>query len=457
MLLVSPSHTSSYTNSKVAGVVPVMPSLPLATIIPYVENVVVSVLDLQLFENPLLKLKNELSKVSPDFVGFTFLTPSYGFVKQAAQLVKEVNPDAVLFGGGPHVTAFPEECLRELFDLVFLGESELAVKDFFSGKRLKDIPGVGFYNNGRIIINRDFRRIQNLNDLEYPVWNVFDLKSYVSSRSCVKKNPAGRMETSRGCIFTCDFCNKNIFGYKFRMKSAERTVDEMQYMLCEGFREIDVADDGFSTDLKRAKKICDLIVKRKMDFSWQLNNGIRCDCFDKELAEKLVRAGCHNVSFGIESASQEILNACSKGLSLSTVEKAINVANDAGLHTTGFFMFGFPGETEETMENTINFAVNSKLDLAKLSLLLPIPGTKRFREWDGQGLIKSKDWSRYNTHSPDGVYNHPTLEWETIYHYYDHFYRKFYLRPSFIFSRFMKGVADGTLIDDMKAFLKTKF
>lgn len=460
VLLINPPYTASYTDAKVKGSFPITPSLPVATIIPYIANddVEVFVLDLQIVENPIDELKKVVYKVSPDVVGITFLTPSHNFVMNVVKIVKEHDDDIIVIGGGPHISTFPEESLKELFDIVFLGEAELALQRFFLGEPIEKIDGVGFKDkNGKIVVNRIFRRITDLDDLKYPIWKYFDLKKYVTSKTYARKNPAGWMESSRGCFFNCDFCNKNIFGYKFRAKSPERVVDEMEYMLSEGFKDINIADDGFSTDLVRAKKICNLIIERKLDFSWQLGNGIRCDRFDKELAGLLVKAGCYNVSFGVESANQDILDACGKGVKLSTIENAIKTASDAGLHTTGFFMFGFPGETEDSMEKTIQFAIKSGLNLAKLAILLPLPGTKRFNEWDNAGLIKSKDWSKYNTHRPDEVYTHPSVKWDSIYHYYDQFYKRFYLRPSFMLSRLKTGLIEGTLLDDAKVFLKTKF
>ncbi len=460
VLLVRPPFYTSYTISKVKNIVPFTPSLTLATIAPYIvkENVIVEILDLQISENPMIDLRKRLKRFLPDIVGVTFLTPSYNFVKHVIDAIRKFNSKIIIFGGGPHVSAFPKESLKEMFDFVLIGESELALKKMFSGENLKNICGVGFKTkNNKITVNKSFQRISDLDELLYPAWDLFNLKNYISSRSFVRRNPVGSMESSRGCPFTCDFCNKNIFGYKFRAKSAKRTVDEMEYMLSIGFNEIHVQDDGFSTNLKRAKDVCDEIIKRKLDFPWNFPNGIRADRFDEDLARKLVKAGCYNVCFGIESANQELLESSNKNMSLEIIKKAIRVANDAGLQTTGYFMFGFPGETEKTMEETITFAINSNLDLAKLAILTPLPGTKRFRDWDKQGLIKSKDWSKYNTHKPDEVYTHPNLSWEEIYNYYSKFYRKFYLRPSFIFSRMRKSIVNKTLLSDINLFFKTRF
>ena len=228
-------------------------------------------------------------------------------------------------------------------------------------------------------------------------------------------------------------------------------------MLSLGFKEIHIQDDGFSTNLQRAKDICDEIIKRKLDLIWNFPNGIRADKFDKELATKLVKSGCYNVCFGIETGNKELLKLSNKNITLETIKKSINIANKAGLQTTGYFMFGFPNETKNSMNETIDFAISSGLNLAKLAILTPLPGTKRFEEWDELGLIKSKDWSKYNTHKPDEVYKHPNLNWSEIYHHYRLFYRRFYLRPKFIFSRIKESITNKTVFSDMNIFFKTKF
>ncbi|HAB52079.1 MAG TPA: radical SAM protein, partial [Ignavibacteriales bacterium] len=111
----------------------------------------------------------------------------------------------------------------------------------------------------------------------FPAWDLFEIHKYRGSSIAERRRPVGSLETSRGCVFNCCFCNKKMYGNSFRPKSAIRVVDEIEHMLDVGFKEIRIQDDMFSTNIKRAKAICDEIIKRKLKFFWTLFNGIRVD------------------------------------------------------------------------------------------------------------------------------------------------------------------------------------
>jgi radical SAM superfamily enzyme YgiQ (UPF0313 family) len=206
--------------------------------------------------------------------------------------------------------------------------------------------------------------------------------------------------------------------------------------------------------MKRAKEICREIITRKLKLSWSLYNGIRVDKIDKELLELLKKSGCYRISIGVESGNQQILNNIHKGTRIEDIKKVFKLAKEVGIETLGFFMIGLPGETEETMQDTINFALKLKT-LPKLSILMPLPGTPIFEEWDKKGYILSKHWPDYIFHLPHKVYKHPNLDWETINKYYNLFYRKTMLSPGFIWRRLIRGIKNGDLFYDAYYFLKT--
>ena len=226
-------------------------------------------------------------------------------------------------------------------------------------------------------------------------------------------------------------------------------------MMKEGFKEIHVYDDMFTTDLDRAKKICDLIVERGLDISWRLDCGVRVDSVDKEFFEKARKSGCYAVGFGFESGNQEVLDNIDKGLKIEVAYDAVRYAKEAGLETVGFFMFGLPKETVKSMDDTIQYAIDLDLDYAKVTLATPYPGTRFFTEMQVAKRIHSKDWSNYNFHSPSKVWNHPNLDWETLDKYYKKFYRKFYFRPKYLARRFVRDVKKGDLFHDLYYAAKT--
>lgn len=461
VLLISPSIWSTYSESKVKVAVPNEPSLTIATLAaPLIEaNFAVDVLDLSISKNPWSDIMEKLEDFSPTHVAITFRTPSFNEVVHIAEKIKEFDKNISIIGGGPHVSACPDDTLaKSMIDIAIIGEGDYALRDTVSGNDMNAIGGVYSRRGSKILsssMNKEY--IKDLDSLPFPYWGIFDIKKYKMPKLLSKKNPVGSMETSRGCVFRCCYCNKNIFGRTFRSKSAKRVVDEMEYMLNIGFREIHIQDDGFSTDITRAKDICNEILKRKLRFPWNPINGIRVDRFDKELAEKMYMAGCYSVSFGVESGDQEVINKINKGIKLEDVKKSVSIAKKAGLETIAFFMLGLPGETEESMRKTIEFAKEVDPDIAKVTINTPLPGTPLYMEWKNRGYIKTDDWSKYNFHNPEDVYVHPNLDWDTIHRYYDMFYREFYFRPKFIFRRIKNGILNGTLLNDIYPFLKTKW
>lgn len=419
----------------------------------------VRIADLDLEADPYPSLVQTLKEFRPDYVGVTGTTPMAAEMGRIAAMAKEHCPNAVTVAGGVHVTTFPKEMLESSpFDLVVIGEGDFTLRDVLRSARPDDVPGIGFRRGGEVVLTPPRPLLDDLDELPMPAWQLYDITRYKTSKLVERESPTGLLETSRGCVFTCTYCNKNIFGRKFRTKSPERVVDEIERMLKLGFREIHIEDDGFSTNLKKAKAVCDEITRRGLKFPWTLINGIRVNRTDEELVRKLKAAGCYQVAFGIESGNQKILDRCQKGITLDQVRKAIAMTKKAGIETFGFFMLGLPDETEETMQDTIDFAVELDLHIAKFAITIPLPGTPLFEEYDREGLILTKDWSKYLFHeTANAVYRHPNLSSETIVRYYKKAYRQFYFRPQYIARRVWRGITTGQILYDMGYFLKTKW
>jgi len=460
VLLINPTYSNIiYKNAKIKVGVPVNPLLNLALLAtPVIEaGYKVKILDLNIGNDSDLFLKDEISKENPRFVGITFTTPLYSEAKRLAEFIKGFKPNTILIAGGAHATTFPKEILKEsAFDMVAVGEADFTMRDLLTIKERRDIKGLVFKENGDIIDTGRGEYIDNLDNLPLPAWHLYDLRKYNRISLSNRESPPGYLETSRGCPWRCVFCNKNIQGTKFRPKSPKRVVDEIEYMLKVGFKEINILDDTFSTDINRAKAICDEIVNRGLKFPWHPLNGIRVDCIDKELFIKMKKGGCYKVSFGIESGNQNILDRIDKRIKLQQVRDAVRWASEVGFETFGYFMIGLPGETAESIKDTIRFAKELKLDIAKFNITIPLPGTKLFEEWDKGGYIKTKEWGKYNFYSPYyELYDHPTLSHETITKYYRKAYHSFYFSPLYLLRRLIKSLRFRTFIRDFRLFLQT--
>ena len=467
VLLVNPSYESIYNRSESpyyrkfylfkSNKVPYQPVLSLAVLAGSLKQAgnSVKIVDCNLPEFSQGAFKQALQEFKPDFVGITFASGLFEEMKRLAADTKSFDPKIVIFGGGSHASAFPEQSLKDSpLDIVITGEADFTICDVVSGKSLGAIPGV-WYRKGNKIEESPLPKpiIQNLDSLPFPAWELVDLSRYETPRYLARKNPAGFMETSRGCPWGCVYCNKSVMGRNWRAKSPERVVDEIEYLLQCGFKEIHVADDMFTTQMDRAKKICDLIMERGLKFPWATLTGIRVDRVDLEMFQKMKKAGCYRVYFGIESGSQDILDRIDKKITLEQVRNAVTLAKKAGLEACGFFMMGLPGETEETMEKTIEFAASLDLDLAKTTICIPLPNTVMYNELKSQGRIKINDWTQFNLYTTlKDVYDHENLEWETVNEYYKKFYRRFYLRPSFIARRVVNSIRKGEIIQDILQF-----
>lgn len=460
VLLIQPNYSSLYENTKIKAGVIYTPSITLATIAaPLVEKGhEVKIIDLNNYKDSDTALKDILTSFSPQFVGITSTTVLFREASRLANLCKKML-DCTVIGGGPHASSFPESAIKEAgFDCIVVGEGDLVLPRIVEGQELSSISGLYFRNQGKIISTVRHEAIKNLDDLPYPAWHLYDISNYHTSELLTRKNPAGWIETSRGCPWNCVYCNKSVHGSKFRVKTPKRVVDEMEYMLKIGFKEIHIVDDCFTTNIKRAIAICDKILKRNLKFPWAAVNGIRADRVTIELFNKMKKAGCYRISIGIESGNQEILDKINKKLTLDQIRKAVSVAHKAGIEVLGFFMLALPGETEKTMEDTIQFAKELDLDLAKLAITMPLPGTPLFYELESKGLLLTKDWAKYNVYLPASeVYKHPILDWDIINKYYNRFYREFYWRPRYVWRRFWHGLRYGHLLSDIKNVIATKW
>ena len=459
ILLVSLALKKLYKGTNIETVAPNAPSLSLACLAGSLINhgFHVEIFDFNLYEDR--DFVDVLQKQAPDFVGITFVTPLIQEADRIAKVVKNLNERSIVIAGGPHCSALPEKTLMDTnFDVISIGEGDFTICEIMEGKDLADIQGIGYKEGNTIKINPKKSFIRDLDILPFPEYSLFEIENYVISPAIARKNPVAWIETSRGCVYNCIFCNKSSFGKTFRVKSPERVVEEFLRIIEYGFKEIYIADDGFTTDMDRAKKICDLLIKKGVHIGWSTFNGVRADRLDLELLEKMREAGCYRIYLGIESGSQKILDRIKKGITINQVEDAVKWCKKVGIEVGGLFMIGLPGDSEETMQETIDFAKKLNLELSKAAIAIPLPSTEMFNELEEKGLIKTYDWKNYNYHSiPSMIYNHQSLSWPVVEKYYNKFYRVVYLRPEVIKNKLKNSIKNRTLLGDIKTALSVKW
>ena len=458
VLLVNPASFDIYKNSKVKAAAPKYPPLNLVTLAASIKktNNEVKIIDLYTFKNPRKIFEKTIKEFNPNIVGITFTTPLFFSMNNICHFIKRYNKKTFLIGGGAHASAEPVDTLKKSpLNMVVLGEGDFTILDVLSDKNSFDsINGICFKKNKKIICTPKREFIQNLDTLPFPAWDLIRIEKYDMPSNYCRKKPVGPMETSRGCPYGCVYCNKNIFGRTFRVKSSNRVIDEIKYMLNFGFEEIHFIDDTFSNDIERAKKICNGIKKENLNFPWALPNGIRVDRVNKELLEMMYSSGCYWLAFGVESGDQNILNLIGKETTIDQIKTVFKIAKNIGFQTEAFFMLALPGDTKETMQRTIDFAKELDPDIAKFSVCTPLPGTPIYNDWMNENRINITDWNDFIFHKKGPkIFDHPNLDWKTIDEYYDRAYREFYLRPRYILKRFTKG----NIINDFKTFINTKW
>lgn len=462
LLFSSPFRENIYFSTNIKVGTPSYPNLTLATLAGnLIEDHQVKIVDLDLVPDYVQALMTAIMDFNPDIVASSAKTPEYPAVKDIMVKIKKKYPGVKTIIGGVHATAMTEEVASEkCFDYVAVGEGDTVIPELLSASNPKKVQGLVFKDkkNGKLIYTSKRGLIGDINKLPFPAWRLFDLSKYKNSRLSSRKNPVGHIETSRGCSYHCNFCNKLTFGTVYRVKKPQRVVDEMEYMLACGFKEIHITDDSFTQNIVRAKEVCREIIRRKLKFPWSLINGVRVNLVDAEFFRLAKAAGCWQVGFGIETGNQKVLDMINKQITLNQIRMAVRMANNAGIDTFGFFIFGLAGETEKTMRETIDFAKSLPLDTAKFDVCTPYPGTRYFQELNSEGRIKSKDWSKYNVHqTKELLFDHPNLSWKQISNYYHKAFREFYLRPGFILRRLIKSLRRGDLYYDLLYLIKSVY
>jgi radical SAM superfamily enzyme YgiQ (UPF0313 family) len=322
-------------------------------------------------------------------------------------------------------------------DIIVRGEGEQTLLELAdtitktNAQHLHKITGITFRKNGQIIRTPNRPLIQNLDDLPKPAYEHLPLKKY---------QLAGRINlpvlTSRGCPFQCSFCvSAQMSGKAFRMRSIKNVVEEIEWLKnTHGADAFTFYDDAFTFDTERTLTICEEIKKRKIGIPWDCQS--RVDNVSKMSLAKMREAGCEVIYYGVESGSQKILDAIGKKTTIEQNEKAIKWTKEAGIFVITSHVIGYPGETEETLQQTINLIRRMKPDDAYLCVATPYPGTALCRFIEEKGWEISRDWSRYDTTTP--VFENPTISNEKILEIRKKFVDDFY-SPQYILRQTIKG------------------
>ena len=403
------------------------------------------ILDLQVGEWGIDGVVESICALQPDVLGLSSMTINCLNAKRISEELRNQGFQSPIVMGGAHITAVPEITLREFtaVDYAVLGEGEETFLELLetlgSNGPIQNVKGIAWRRApGEIVINDRRPFIQDLDKLPFPAWDLLDdfPRSYPSSLLESKRVPAAGIMTSRGCPFHCTFCDNTVFGTRVRNFSADYSLKMIRHLIDNyQIKDLMFFDDNFLLSKEKLSKICNGIIDESLDLTWFCI--AHAKSMKKERLELARRAGCWFVEMGIESGNDDILKEIRKTTDTAEIARAAENAHQSGLMTKGNFIFGFPGDTAKTLEESVQFALDIDIDFFQQSFLTIWPGCEIS--------------SQIETNSPTD--KHSINDWKMLAHQRVTFvpsalteaelisisktaFRKFYLRPKIVFRLF---------------------
>lgn len=386
------------------------------------------------------KFVSTLRKIDPDVIGISMTTMGLLQDLKGLSLAKKACPDAKIVVGGPHPSAVPIELMNSVKDIDFavIGEGEITlvevIKSLENSEDLKNINGIAFKENGNIKLTQSREQIKNLDSIPFPSREFIDFKKVVAGLPFGRRKPFSIMMTSRGCPYKCIFCSKSVFGNKYRYRSVKDVMKEIEYLISFGIKEIRFYDDIFTLNQKRIIELCEELITSNFDLIWSCEG--RVDTVSRDLLEKIKKAGCYHISYGVESGSQKILDRAKKGINVSQTRGAFKITKEVGLEASAFFMFGLPGESKETLKETLSVIKDIQPDFISASPVWIPPETELFRIAKEEKLIENIDWCNFSgskfspiTIGSPSQYIPKDLTKEDLISFTRRFYFWYYLNP----------------------------
>jgi len=345
------------------------------------------------------EILQKVREFRPDIVGIsTMFTAFLPDVLRVANAVRKEFPEIIICSGGAHVSVMPESVLKPgAVDIAVIGEGELTfleIAEKVSAKKSwKSIQGTAVLAGGKVKVNARREYLKDLDSLPFPARHLIPLEKHLKSKSnypFAKKKPVLEIITSRGCPGKCVFCSIHaVWGHTWRYRSPLNVVDEMEMLVKKyGVREFSILDDNVSANPERLVKMCDEIIRRRLDIAWETPNGIALWTLNEKILRLMKKSGYYRAKFGIESGCIPTLRYIGKPINLEKAREVINACNRVGIWASSSFVIGFPDEDLKSINETIDFVNNSGLDFARFLIAQPFPHTPLFNDFKRLGLLK---------------------------------------------------------------------
>ena len=413
-------------------------------------------------------LREIIKQQQPDIVGFSVLTFNLLDCLDVARMIREVSPATKICFGGFHATIYPQETLNfPEVDFIVFGEGEITFNELVKlldeervdgdladiDTKLADIDGLGWKNSkfGLATINSPRKEVADLDELAMPAHGLINLEKY----TVVLANDAkvASIQTSRGCPSKCTFCDIRLTRYRYR--SAEDVLEEIEYLKLQGVSEFFIIDDTFTINRKRVFNLCNLLIDKSIKIKFKISS--RIDRVDQEMLDLLKMAGCYRIHYGIESGSQRLLDYLEKGITVEQIKESIRQTKSAGIEVFAYMMIGIPTETKQDVEDSMSLVLALKPDHVNYSICTPFPKTVLY-ERSLEELDESEDYWLEFARKPDPSFkirilnnNFSTDQLRTL---QDRALRSFYSNPSVILREIIKTRSFKQFITKAKVGIK---
>jgi len=388
-------------------------------------------------------LENTIRAYSPDMLAVTTYTPNFVDSLIACDIAKKVNPGIKTFLGGHHTDSYPEETLSlPNVDMICRGEGEetmlKVIETIIEGKDFSNIPGFGYFKDGKPVIDMSLPFITDLDTLPLPDRSLINSNLYQSVLG--SERISATVISSRGCPNLCTYCYSP--SKKYRARSNSSIISELKEIEESGIKEVYFFDDLFCLTPQRVIDLSKAILEEKITLRWSFRG--RVNAVSEEMMIIAKKAGCERIHYGIETSDDRRLKIIKKNITVDKIKKAVAMTRKHGIIAIGNFMIGLPGETREEIYTTFRFMKELKLDYVEVGVLTPYPNTELYRDGLEKGIIKSDYWKTF-AEDPKGVYpgfrpqvwtEH--LSQEELFKLAHKGFSHFYMRPAHVLKTFMK-------------------
>jgi len=433
VILVHPlGYKADVAKNDISRLANIMPPLGLAYIAAYLEKHDIHTIIVDYFSAPDSDglLQKYLLELKPAFLGISSTTSSFLDSVRVARLAKTVLPGIQIVVGGPHVSALKESILDTFPDIDFtiVGEGEATFLELIQtrGEEPGEVKGLVYRQDGQAVYN-GYRTALELDSLPFPAYEklngyperyklpIFNYPT-VPNSSCV---------SSRGCPYACSYCDRSVFRRTFRYNSAEYLYEHMSYLKERfGIRHLNFYDDQFTFNRNRVEQFCTMLLNHPLDMTF--NCAIRAEHVDDDLLGLMKGAGCWMASLGIETADQTLLSRHRQNANVDLLSRTIKLINKNGIRTKGLLMIGLPGETEATVQKSMDFVFSLPIDDFNLAKFTPFPGSPLYKEIHSMGSF-DEDWEKMDCMQtvfvPEGMTK------KQLDKLFIRFYKAHYMRP----------------------------